>query len=211
MADETSQEEPSMEEILASIRQIISEDGEEEGAPAAEAGAEAATEDAPAASADAIEETAEAPMTDAAGDEVLELTEEVDAQGNVVSDEIAETPAPEPEPAIDSGEPAREVIPDSAPATMADATADEPASPLMETVTEGAAAGAFAALATQVGPGQADQNSQEVTPGGRTIEDHVLEMLRPMLREWLDKHLPQMVQRLVQREIDRIIHRSDPV
>ncbi len=211
MADETSQEEPSMEEILASIRRIISEDGEEEGAPAAEAGAEAATEDAPAASADAIEETAEAPMTDAAGDEVLELTEEVDAQGNVVSDEIAETPAPEPEPAIDAGEPAREVIPDSAPATMADATADEPASPLMETVTEGAAAGAFAALATQVGPGQADQNSQEVTPGGRTIEDHVLEMLRPMLREWLDKHLPQMVQRLVQREIDRIIHRSDPV
>jgi len=211
MVDETSQEEPSMEEILASIRRIISEDGEEEGAPAAEAGAEAATEDAPAASADAIEETAEAPMTDAAGDEVLELTEEVDAQGNVVSDEIAETPAPEPEPAIDAGEPAREVIPDSAPATMADATADEPASPLMETVTEGAAAGAFAALATQVGPGQVDQNSQQVTPGGRTIEDHVLEMLRPMLREWLDKHLPQMVQRLVQREIDRIIHRSNPV
>ena len=211
MVAETSQEEPSMEEILASIRRIISEDGEEEGALAAEAGAEAATEDAPAASADAIEETAEAPMTDAAGDEVLELTEEVDAQGNVVSDEIAETPAPEPEPAIDAGEPAREVIPDSAPATMADATEDEPASPLMETVTEGAAAGAFAALATQVGPGQADQNSQQVTPGGRTIEDHVLEILRPMLREWLDKHLPQMVQRLVQREIDRIIHRSDPV
>ncbi|PPR25671.1 MAG: hypothetical protein CFH38_00618, partial [Alphaproteobacteria bacterium MarineAlpha10_Bin1] len=191
MVDETSQEEPSMEEILASIRRIISEDGEEEGAPAAEAGAEAATEDAAGANADAIEETAEAPMADAAGDEVLELTEEVDAQGNVVSDEIAETPAPEPEPAIDAGEPAREVIPDSAPATMADATADEPASPLMETVTEGAAAGAFAALATQVGPGQADRNAQQVTPGGRTIEDHVLEMLRPMLREWLDKHLPQ--------------------
>ena len=211
MSDKDAQQDPSMEEILASIRRIISEDGEEEGAPAAEAGAEAATEDAPAASADAIEETAEAPMTDAAGDEVLELTEEVDAQGNVVSDEIAETPAPEPEPAIDAGEPAREVIPDSAPATMADATEDEPASPLMETVTEGAAAGAFAALATQVGPGQADQNSRQVTPGGRTIEDHVLEMLRPMLREWLDKHLPQMVQRLVQREIDRIIQRSDPV
>ena len=211
MADETSQEEPSMEEILASIRRIISEDGEEEGAPAAAAGAEAATEDAAGANADAIEETAEAPMADAAGDEVLELTEEVDAQGNVVSDEIAETSAPEPEPAFDAGEPAREVIPDSAPATMADATVDEPASPLMETVTEGAAAGAFAALATQVGPGQADQNAPQVTPGGRTIEDHVLEMLRPMLREWLDKHLPQMVQRLVQREIDRIIHRSDPV
>ena len=33
MADETSQEEPSMEEILASIRRIISEGGEEEEKP----------------------------------------------------------------------------------------------------------------------------------------------------------------------------------
>jgi cell pole-organizing protein PopZ len=87
----------------------------------------------------------------------------------------------------------------------------EPAAPLMEDIAEGAAAGAFAALASQVGPGPADHSAQQITPVGRTIEDHVLEMLRPMLREWLDKHLPQMVQRLVQRELDRIIHRSDPV
>ena len=33
MADDTSQEEPSMEEILASIRRIISEDGEEKEIP----------------------------------------------------------------------------------------------------------------------------------------------------------------------------------
>ena len=41
MAGETSQEEPSMEEILASIRRIISEDGEEEEKPdAAQSSAE---------------------------------------------------------------------------------------------------------------------------------------------------------------------------
>ena len=229
MADETSQEEPSMEEILASIRRIISEDGEEEGEGAAEAGADAdgdaaadavAAEDgATAADGGAAEEVAaeavvaEAPAEEAGAEEVLELTEEVDAQGNVVAegaDEAsafeADTPAPAaiacstPDPVVDMSDSVAEPL-----------TPVGPASTLMENVAEGAAAGAFAALASQIGPGRADNNAQQVTPGGRTIEDHVLEMLRPMLREWLDKHLPQMVQRLVQREIDRIIHRSDPV
>ena len=209
MADETSQEEPSMEEILASIRRIISEDGEEEGAPAAEADGAAAEE--------TVEQpvAAEAPDQDAGSDEVLELTEEVDDLGNVVADDVAEAPAsePEPEPAFEASEPAAEPAPAApiAQVAMADPATEVPGDALMENIAEGAATGAFAALASQVVPGPADSNSQQVTPGGRTIEDHVLEMLRPMLREWLDRHLPQMVQRLVQREIDRIIHRSDPV
>lgn len=231
MADETSQEEsreePSMEEILASIRRIISEDGEEEGEGAAEAGADAdgdavAAEDgATAADGGAAEEVAseavvaEAPAEEAGAEEVLELTEEVDAQGNVVAegaDEAsafeADTPAPAPA-AIASSTP--DPVVDMSDSVAEHLTPVEPASTLMENVAEGAAAGAFAALASQIGPGRADNSAQQVTPGGRTIEDHVLEMLRPMLSEWLDKHLPQMVQRLVQREIDRIIHRSDPV
>ena len=91
MADETSQEEPSMEEILASIRRIISEDGEEEGAPAAEAteAEEAVEEAAPAAAEDVA--AAEAPDQDAGSEEVLELTEEVDDQGNVVAVSIPST------------------------------------------------------------------------------------------------------------------------
>jgi cell pole-organizing protein PopZ len=233
MADETSQEEPSMEEILASIRRIISEDGEEEGEGAAEAGADAdadgdaaadavAAEDgATAADGGAAEEVAaeavvaEAPAEEAGAEEVLELTEEVDAQGNVIAegaDEAsafeADTPAPAPAAMASS---APDLVVDMSDSVAEPLTPVEPPSTLMENVAEGAAAGAFAALASQIGPGRADNNAQQVTPGGRTIEDHVLEMLRPMLREWLDKHLPQMVQRLVQREIDRIIHRSDPV
>ena len=81
----------------------------------------------------------------------------------------------------------------------------------MEASSEDAAAGAFAALASQMGSGAASQHAQRISPGGRTIEDHVLEMLRPMLREWLDNHLPQLVERLVQREINRITQRSDTV
>jgi cell pole-organizing protein PopZ len=225
MAGETSQEEPSMEEILASIRRIISEDGEEEEKPdAAQSSAEGDSNP------EAGEVPAEAQLADTAkltgaSDEVLELTDEVDEHGNVVeaqapdqaepaveAAEIAEVSelAAEPEAAPEP-EPISELAAESAAQSTAAQQVMENDEPLIETLTEESTAGAFAALASQIGAGSADENGQKITPSGLTIEDHVLEMLRPMIREWLDKHLPQMVQRLVQREIDRIIHRSDPV
>jgi hypothetical protein len=39
---------------------------------------------------------------------------------------------------------------------------------------------------------------------GRTLEDLVMEMLRPMLKSWLDDNLPGMVERLVRAEIERV-------
>jgi cell pole-organizing protein PopZ len=39
---------------------------------------------------------------------------------------------------------------------------------------------------------------------GRTLEDLVREMLRPMLKNWLDDNLPSMVERLVRAEIERV-------
>lgn len=227
MADEPSQEEPSMEEILASIRRIISEDGEDEEKPDA---ARPTAEDGSNPGADGL--STEAQLADSAelsgaGDGVLELTNEVDEDGNVVEAQALEQSEPAAETAETAEtsdfapvpESASELAPETTPAPAAAPDAQfSPAppvvasdEPLMETFTKETAAGAFAALASQIGPGSADENSQKITPSGRTIEDHVLEMLRPMLREWLDKHLPQMVQRLVQRELDRIIHRSDPV
>ncbi len=38
----------------------------------------------------------------------------------------------------------------------------------------------------------------------RTLEDLVREMLRPMLKSWLDDNLPAMVERLVRAEIERV-------
>jgi cell pole-organizing protein PopZ len=40
-----------------------------------------------------------------------------------------------------------------------------------------------------------------------TLEGLVRELLRPMLKEWLDAHLPDLVESLVKREIDRITGR----
>lgn len=39
---------------------------------------------------------------------------------------------------------------------------------------------------------------------GITIEDLVLEALRPMLKSWLDEYLPGMVERLVEKEVRRV-------
>jgi uncharacterized protein len=38
----------------------------------------------------------------------------------------------------------------------------------------------------------------------RTLEDLVKEMLRPMLKSWLDDNLPSMVERIVRAEIERV-------
>jgi len=40
--------------------------------------------------------------------------------------------------------------------------------------------------------------------GGRTMEEVVLEALRPMLKDWLDANLPSMVEAMVAKEISRI-------
>ena len=40
---------------------------------------------------------------------------------------------------------------------------------------------------------------------GNTVEDLVLETLKPMLKEWLDKNLSVIVKELVEKEIKRII------
>ena len=42
---------------------------------------------------------------------------------------------------------------------------------------------------------------------GRTMEEVVLDALRPMLKEWLDAKLPDMVEAMVAREISRITGR----
>src|SRR5471032_1783155 len=83
------QHEPSMEEILASIRRIIAEDGDTT-APAAEA-AEAA----------AVVAAVPAPANAAPFDDILELTDVVEPDGSVVSLNAAPAkaaPAPPPPP-----------------------------------------------------------------------------------------------------------------
>ncbi len=64
---------------------------------------------------------------------------------------------------------------------------------LISDATTAAVDSAFNALAQTV-----------LVQNGRTLEDLVREMLRPMLKVWLDDNLPSMVERLVRAEIERV-------
>ena len=44
---------------------------------------------------------------------------------------------------------------------------------------------------------------------GRSVEDIVIEMIRPMMREWLDQNLPIIVDRIVQKEIRKLVRQAD--
>ena len=177
MSDQTSQE-PTMEEILASIRRIISEDDvpADEGAPA-----EAEPEPAPVEAAAPVFEPEPEPEED--DDGVLELTERVETLGDLdvytptVSDEPAAPPYVAPEP---------EYIPEPPPVSANEG--------LVGVVAASAAASAFGQLSAAI----------QMPADGRTLEDVVRELLRPLLKQWLDSNLPQIVQATVDREVERI-------
>jgi uncharacterized protein len=191
MSEQTSQE-PTMEEILASIRRIISED-ETPGQGAAEAAAEpeaapqpepepapVAAEPAPAPPPEPEPEPVKAeappspqepePAAVEEDDEPLELTQRVETVGDLDVGEAVPTSAPAPAPP------------------------PEPAPTLVSPEAAVAAASAFGALSAAIA----------MPREGRTLEDVVREMLQPLLKQWLDENLPNIVQEAVQAEVERI-------
>jgi cell pole-organizing protein PopZ len=86
-----------------------------------------------------------------------------------------------------------------------------PDAPLIDGSAAGAAADAFARLnqAVQESVPMPAATDPGLQIGGKpqTIEDLVKEMLRPMLKEWLDRNLPGVVERYVEREIVRLTRR----
>jgi hypothetical protein len=149
------QPEPSMEEILASIRRIISEDEEE---PAAAARAEPPK---------AAEPARPAPP-------------------------FRPQPAPsEPEPKFATED--VEMIKKN----VAESFVEDDGAMVGET-TAAAASKAFMALSEKV----------QISDGqGRTLEDIVIEMLKPMIKDWLDANLAQIVEEKVEEEVQRVARR----
>jgi uncharacterized protein len=181
--DAKGQHEPSMEEILASIRRIIAEDSDpaegEKGDPA-----KAAT---PAAEGEP-----------AAENDILELTEVAEEDEAVAN--RPETPAPDDEGPLLKGEPEHE------PARAALPPLD-PADP--ERLISDASAQASVAALSQLAKRPRDR-SGELALGNaeRTLEDMVRELIRPMLKTWLDENFPQLVERLVRDEIGRLVREA---
>ncbi|HWW27548.1 MAG TPA: DUF2497 domain-containing protein [Caulobacter sp.] len=168
MSDQSPQE-PTMEEILASIRRIISED------------------DAPAEAA-AAPESEPAPIEEApAEDDVLELTDPIEPPAPVESLGDIDVYSPEPE-----REPEPPPPPEPAPEPMF--SREEVADNLVGDHAAGLAATAFGSLSSAL----------LMPKDGRTLEDVVRELLRPLLKEWLDQNLPRIVEAKVEEEVHRI-------
>lgn len=71
----------------------------------------------------------------------------------------------------------------------------------------GVATGAFARLAQAVT--RTPPELAIADDSGRTTEQFVEDMMRPMLRDWLEQNLPVMVERIVQREVQKIVRRAE--
>ena len=194
MSAQPKPNEPSMEEILASIRRIIADD---EVKPAE---AEADVEAAPVASEPPAEPIADIDedVLDLGAEAALVLPPEPEMppadHGDV---DFLEPPPSEPEPVAAAPQPMPEPEPYEPPVFAA---VERPASPppfdmaqLLSAQTSSAVTSAFGDLAHTV-----------LSNNARTLEDLVKDMLKPMLKSWLDDNLPTMVERLVRAEIERV-------
>jgi uncharacterized protein len=225
MSQTAKAQEPSMEEILASIRRIIADD---------DAGKQAK----PAAPAVPEPTAAVPPRPPAASPPGGNSQAEIDA---MLADldvpprpAVSEPPAP-PAPPPAAAPPSAEVL------ELTEAmTAPPPSPPAPSFRTIDASADVVFAdrpheAAAESPPRAEDeahrQYTQAATPerallssstvaavnsafnslahtvlgaNARTLEDLVKEMLRPMLKAWLDDNLPNMVERIVRAEIERV-------
>lgn len=218
MAQQSAEQEPTMEEILASIRRIINEDDEVEAQPDADADQAESGHDG--ADLDEMPQPAEAASDDEAEDEtgdeageddVLELTDRIEEEGSgtdplsiaddlMILDREDEAPA-EPDvedESVAEAEPEPEPVAAAPEPVPAPASNDDDEDSLLAETTAGAAAGAFAALS---------DNLRISSEPNQTLEGVVRELLRPMLKQWLDDNLPAIVEEKVQAEIERVARR----
>lgn len=216
MAQQASnaQREPSMDEILASIRRIIEES--EPDRPSVDLSAiEQLSSPAIGPAANDVARTATAPalhsisvleslsvadepshaLSDTFDSNVFELDPELDAafrEMDGMRAELAQQQVETPDVEMEIGpsfQPPIFVSPDSADAAP-EADRSKPI------VSEGAV--------RRVAASFGDLADAFAASRQRSFDEMAEEMLRPMLRDWLDNNLPTMVERLVREEIERI-------
>ena len=212
MTQPAKAQEPSMEEILASIRRIIADDDAAKAPPSP-------PPEQPLAAAVPLRPTARPPAPPppappsapkpAPSESVLdEMLAELDATPAAAAN--SDDPAADVldlTEAMTGGELAPEVRTidgrsdivfedNPEPPPTARPQFPEPERPfpaLMSRATSAAVDSAFNTLANAV-----------LVQNARTLEDLVKEMLQPLLKTWLDDNLPGLVERLVRAEIERV-------
>ncbi|MDE1174154.1 MAG: DUF2497 domain-containing protein [Parvibaculaceae bacterium] len=187
--EQNPDQNPTMDEILASIRKIVSTDGRN-----GDSG-----QDQPIAS---FAETQQGQTDGSTGDEdedqVLDLTDAL----------------PDSEPLAPS--------PVAVPPTLAPAAFTPAPTPVMDPVAENkieervamsnefkglVSDSALSAASAAFNTLQSEVTVSRSNSAGRTLEDIVVELMRPMIKEWLDTNLTEIVDEAVRAEIERISKR----
>ncbi len=227
-------QEPSMEEILASIRRIIADDEAKPAdkpaaaAPAAPPPSKPAMKDIPpsaipAAQAAAAKTAAPAPKPappPPPEPAASNSQDDIDAMlASLDEDTSAEEVRP-PQPDGDVFDLTDEMaLPDPAPPPAASFSKIEPQDDLEFTEARAPTRQPMPELSPVEVPmapilSRTTVNAVEsafntlahtvLSNNARTLEDLVKEMLRPMLKSWLDDNLPGLVERIVKAEIERV-------
>jgi cell pole-organizing protein PopZ len=228
MSQSAKVQEPSMEEILASIRRIIADDDANKAAKPPEPAAAKPPPVAAVASQPAPPPRAPALPPAPPPRAVANSQDDVDAMLAKL-DQPAAAPPPSdvlnlteamtaPTPAADSGPAAAfRTIDASSDVVFTDRSADAPAAPAAPApriieearrpIPQAAAPERGLISASTMAAMDSAFNSLAHTVLGqnaRTLEDLVKEMLRPLLKSWLDDNLPGVVDRIVRAEIERV-------
>jgi len=178
---QAGQEEPSMEDILTSIRRILSEEGNDVG------------DDVESPEGEEKMEREEKPETPS--DIGVDFTESESDQ------ETRDTTPTDPGPAAAAAETSE----DDGILVLTPEMRAPAAGPVMSSATAEASADALSQLARAI------LDHRDINIGARdvTLEVMVRQMLRPLLKEWLDRNLPYLIERLVKKEIDLMINRAE--
>ena len=230
MTQPAKSQEPSMEEILASIRRIIADDDASKSAPRPAEVPKPAVRPIPSppprimpeaipAAVHASSEPAE-PMAPSAFDEQAEEEESsdiLDLTESMAAPAFEPTPPAPSHPQVASSGPASSEAPQFRKIeAFSDVAFDEtepkpeyrhaPARNEAATAVRSEAENVLLSRETSAAVDSAfNALAQTVlVQNARTLEDLVREMLRPMLKSWLDDNLPGMVERLVRAEIERV-------
>jgi cell pole-organizing protein PopZ len=230
MAKPNQAQDQTMEEILASIRRIISDDEARDATrPAAvtetprpasnvahlfaEPIASAPPPPSPAANVVELPLEARQPVAPIIDEEAFAAALKVDAEDILTGFDLAE--AAEDEATVAEQRPPESAAPEQAPPQAeTPAKPERRQSPSLRN-TPPAERAAEKRMPTLLSPtsdaavSDAFGDLADTIFGNktRTIETVVEDMLRPMLADWLDENLPPMVERLVREEIDRVSRR----
>jgi cell pole-organizing protein PopZ len=173
-AEADEQGDPSMEDILASIRRILN-DGETDAV--APAGQDA--------------DPTRLGQSSSGGEEEVFLLDPTML--------VKEPPRMEHEDKMAEAEPTPDAVTKADDEAYAGRAAAAEPEPLLAPSTTAAASASLGALVRVV-----SQRQTAVYRGGPTIEDVVREEIRPIVKEWLDENLAPMVERMVRAEIERV-------